>query len=161
MRPAVFLDRDGTLIPDEGYLADASRVRLIPGVAPALRALAASGKLLVVVSNQSGVARGLIKSEEVAAVHARVVELLAAEGVHLDAAYHCEHGPDDGCACRKPRPGMLLRAAAEHPIDLRRSLMVGDKPSDVAAGEAAGCKALLFTGDWARVLDSLQEPQAC
>jgi D-glycero-D-manno-heptose 1,7-bisphosphate phosphatase len=159
MRAAVFLDRDGTIIHDDGYLADASRVRLLPGAADALRALAAE-RSLVVVSNQSGIARGLIRPAELAAVHARMVEVLAAEGITLAATYYCEHGPDDGCSCRKPLPGMLQTAAREHALDLSRSIMIGDKPSDVAAGVAAGCRAsFLFTGDWAPVLAFLQEPQ--
>jgi D-glycero-D-manno-heptose 1,7-bisphosphate phosphatase len=161
MRAAAFLDRDGTIIHDEHYIADPARVRLLPGATEALRRLREAGMMLVVVSNQSGVARGRITPAQVAAVHARMTELLGFAGVSIDAAYHCEHGPDDDCTCRKPRPGMLLRAAEEHAIDLRRSIMIGDKPSDVAAGLAAGCRATLFTGDWTSVLDSLHVARAC
>lgn len=164
MRRAVFLDRDGTLMEDRGYLADPDGVRLLPGAAPALRALRAGGALLVVVSNQSGLARGLIRRGQHERVDTRFHELLAADGVELDACYYCEHGPDEGCECRKPRPGMLRAAARAHDLDLAASLIVGDKPSDVAAGRSAGCAtALLGAGqgadfcapDWPALLRTL------
>lgn len=144
MRRAVFLDRDGTIIVDEGYLADASLVRFVPGALDALRAFRDDGMMLVVVSNQSGIPRGLITPAQHAEVDARVKALLAAEGVPLDAAYYCAHLPSDGCACRKPRPGMIEQAAREHGIDPASSWMVGDKLSDVAAGRAAGCITALL-----------------
>lgn len=157
VRAAVFLDRDGTIIVDDGYLADPSRVRLVEGAADALRSLAARGALLVVVSNQSGIARGYFERAALDAVHARMTELLEAEGIRLHASYYCEHGPDDGCACRKPLPGMLLRAAEEHDIDLAASVMIGDKPSDVEAGRAAGCllNGLLDHRGWTALLSAL------
>ncbi len=161
MRKAAFLDRDGTIIRDEVYLKDPSRVRLLPGAADALRALASRGFALVVVSNQSGVARGLIAPADLARVHARLVEVLAAEGIRLDGAYHCVHGPADGCDCRKPRPGMLLQAARELGLDLAASVMIGDKPSDVEAGAAAGARGILFTGDWTPVVQSLEKGAPC
>lgn len=142
MRRALFLDRDGTLIVDVGYPRDPAQVELLPGAAAALRALPPD-VTLVIVSNQSGLARGLITPAEAAAVAARVAERFAAEGVHFAAAYVCPHGPDDGCPCRKPAPGLLLQAARELDLDLARSIMIGDKPSDVAAGQAAGCAASL------------------
>lgn len=150
-RPALFLDRDGTLIVDVGYPRDPARVALLPGVGAALRALAAR-YALVIVSNQSGLARGRISPDEAAAVHARVVEAFAAEGVRFDGSYYCPHGPDDGCPCRKPAPGMLRQAAADLGLDLAASVMVGDKEADVEAGRAAGCaRAVRFAGeaaDW-------------
>jgi D-glycero-D-manno-heptose 1,7-bisphosphate phosphatase len=139
LRRAVFLDRDGTIIVDEGYLADAAKVRVLPGAIAALRGLRDRGMMLIVISNQSGIARGLITREQHELVDARMQELLAAEGVPLDAAYYCPHGPEDDCACRKPRPGMIEQAIREHAIDPARSIMIGDKLSDVAAGQAAGC----------------------
>lgn len=146
MRRAVFLDRDGTLIEDRGYLADPTGVRLVEGAARALARLRGGGWLLVVVSNQSGLARGLIRPDQHERVHARFVEALAAEGASLDASYYCLHGPADGCACRKPAPGMLREAARAHDIDLTASLMVGDKASDVEAGRAAGCRTAVLGG---------------
>ncbi len=100
--------------------------------------------MLVVVSNQSGIPRGLITPAQHAAVDARVKRMLADAGTPLDAAYYCAHLPDDGCACRKPHPGMIEQAAREHAIELTRSFMVGDKLSDVAAGRAAGCVTALL-----------------
>lgn len=166
-RRAAFLDRDGTIIFDGGYLADPAGVRAMPGAVEALRRLRDRGFSLVVVSNQSGLARGLIRPDQHAAVHGRFLDVLSQEGITFEAVYYCEHKPDDGCACRKPRPGMLERAASEHQIDLARSLMIGDKPSDIVAGRAVGCvTALLGTGqdssadvrgaDWAAVLRDLE-----
>ncbi|MBX3229655.1 MAG: HAD family hydrolase [Labilithrix sp.] len=146
MKRALFLDRDGTLVVDTGYPRDPAIVTLLPGVGTALREAKALGFELVVVSNQSGVARGIIAPEELAAVTARVGELLAAEGVVLDDVRYCRHGPDDGCACRKPRPGMLQDAAAARAIDLTRSVMVGDRDSDMLAGHAAGCTTVIVGG---------------
>ena len=144
-RPAVFLDRDGTIIHDAGYPRDPEQVRFLPGVGEALRELAGRGLLLVLVSNQSGIGRGLVRPDEAERVHARVVAGLAERGVRLDAAYYCPHGPDEGCDCRKPAPGMLLRAAESLAIDRARSFVVGDKPSDVEAGARAGCRTVLLT----------------
>ena len=147
MRRALFLDRDDTLIVDTGYPRDPTAVVLVPGAAAALRALP-TDVALVIVSNQSGIARGIVTPAEADAVAARVAELFAAEGVTFAAMYRCPHGPDDGCRCRKPAPGMLLDAARDLDLDLARSVMLGDKPSDVAAGEAAGCGASVRFTTW-------------
>jgi D-glycero-D-manno-heptose 1,7-bisphosphate phosphatase len=144
MRRAAFLDRDGTIIEDGGYLADASRVRLMPGVLPALRFFREREMMLVIVSNQSGIPRGLITEAQHAEVEARVSSVLASEGVVLDAAYYCKHLPTDGCTCRKPLPGLITQAAGDHAIDVARSVMIGDKLSDIAAGRAAGCMTALL-----------------
>ncbi|HEX7602642.1 MAG TPA: HAD family hydrolase [Polyangiaceae bacterium] len=144
---ALFLDRDGTLIVDVGYPRDPAQVTLIAGVADALRGAKALGYELIIISNQSGVGRGLILPKEAARVQQRVAEMLVARGVVLDAAYFCPHAPDDACACRKPSPEMLLSAARERTLDLSRSVMVGDKASDVEAGRAAGCKTVLYGTD--------------
>ncbi|WP_394844301.1 HAD family hydrolase [Pendulispora brunnea] len=152
---ALFLDRDGTIIVDTGYPRDPREVQLVEGAVPAMKAARDMGYVLVVVSNQSGVARGIVSNDQLASVHAKMAELLAAEGVVLDATYYCTHGPDDGCICRKPQPGLLLRAAEEHQLDLARSLLVGDKPSDVAAGKAAGCGSFQL-GTWKDALFWLQ-----
>jgi D-glycero-D-manno-heptose 1,7-bisphosphate phosphatase len=137
----MFLDRDGTLIEDVGYIADPDHVRVLPGAAAALRDLAGEGYAIVVISNQSGVGRGMFDIETVWAVDAEMRRRFAADGVAIDASYYCPHGPDDGCECRKPSPGMLLQAADELELDLARSWMVGDRDSDVEAGLAAGCHA--------------------
>ncbi|MDD8046906.1 MAG: HAD family hydrolase [Verrucomicrobiota bacterium] len=144
---AVFLDRDGTLIVDKGYLRDPAEIELLPGVVERLRRIQARGYLLVMVTNQSGIGRGYFTEEDLKAQHVRLGMLLAEAGVVLAAMEHCPHQPEDRCSCRKPKPGMLLRAAERHGIDLERSYMVGDKPSDVDAGAAAGCKTVLIADD--------------
>jgi D,D-heptose 1,7-bisphosphate phosphatase len=143
LRPAVFLDRDGTLVRETGYLSDPSGLELLPGVAEALRALKAAGYALIVVSNQAGVGRGLYPLGAAHATMARLRRELALRGVELDGIYFCPHRPDEGCECRKPREGLLRRAAEDHQLDLPTSVMVGDKRSDVAAGHAAGGRGWL------------------
>lgn len=138
----VFLDRDGTLIHDPGYLRDPEQVALLPGVVEALRRFGAAGYGLVVISNQSGVGRGLITLDELQAVHHRLDALLAAEGLVLAGAWYCTHRPEEGCACRKPRPGLLLRAGQSLGLSLGDCWMIGDRPSDADAGRSAGCRAL-------------------
>lgn len=144
-RAAVFLDRDGTVVHDAGYPRDPAQVRLLDGAAAALGRLRDHGFALVLVSNQSGIGRGLVTLREAEAVHAQVAALLEQAGVRFDGAYYCPHAPDAGCACRKPAPGMLVRAATELNLDLARSFMVGDRGSDMEAGRGAGCRTILLT----------------
>jgi D-glycero-D-manno-heptose 1,7-bisphosphate phosphatase len=158
-RPAVFLDRDATLIEDVGYPRDPSLVRLLPGAAQALSELARRGFALVIISNQSGVGRGLLSVSEAEAVHAEVVRHFAAAGVSFAGAYYCYHGPDDCCDCRKPAPGLLHQAMRELNLDPSRSFMVGDKEIDVAAGLAAGCRSLRYRGGgsgWADIVRQIE-----
>jgi histidinol-phosphate phosphatase family protein len=146
---AVFLDRDGTLLHLIPYLRDPARARLYHGVGDALRRLKAAGARLVVITNQSGVARGIMTRADVAALHRRLRALLAEYGVRLDRIEVCFDHPDfnGSCDCRKPRPGMLLQAARELGIDLSRSWTIGDNASDIEAGAAAGTRtALVLTG---------------
>lgn len=149
LRPAVFLDRDGTLNADLGYVCRPEDVRWLPGVAAALARLRWAGYLLIVVTNQSGIARGYYDVPTMQALHDWMDADLRSQGAHIDAFYHCPHHPDiDGaCTCRKPAPGMLLRAADDWFIDLGRSWMIGDKMSDVTAGRAAGCTPILLSAD--------------
>jgi D-glycero-D-manno-heptose 1,7-bisphosphate phosphatase len=140
---AVFMDRDGTLIEDAEYLADPEGVKIIPGAPEALVGLRERGFALVVVSNQSGIGRGLITPEDAAAVHERFAAALADHGVSLDAARYCPHTPADRCACRKPLPGLIHEAAREVGVEPAASFMVGDRSSDVEAGRAAGCRTIL------------------
>ena len=142
MRRAVFLDRDGTLIPDAGYLDTVAGVRLLPGVGEALRRLTEAGFVLVLATNQSGVARGYFDLALVHEQNARLAELLRPYGVSFAAVEVCPHHPTDGCGCRKPKPGMLARAATELGIDLEASFVVGDKAGDIGAARAAGCGAI-------------------
>ncbi len=141
MKKAFFLDRDGVINVEVEYLCDPEKVEIIPGVAEAIRQIHAHGYSAVVVTNQSGVARGMYGEKNVLAVHQRIQEMLAAEGASIDGFYYCCHHKKftGECGCRKPAPGMLLRAAAEHGIDLAHSVMIGDRLSDIEAGRAAGC----------------------
>jgi D-glycero-D-manno-heptose 1,7-bisphosphate phosphatase len=143
---AVFLDRDGTLNVNTGYVGDPRKVRLVPHAAEGVRALVDAGFAAVVVSNQSGIARGFFSEADADAVDARVRELLAASGATISAMYRCPHLPGETCDCRKPKPGMLLRAAADLRIDLTQSWIVGDRLLDVEAGRAAGCRAVVVPG---------------
>lgn len=151
LRPAVFLDRDGTIVEDVDYLTDPDQLRLIPGAAAAIHLLNKRGLAVIVVTNQSAVARGMLTEEVLAGVHRRLSEMLASEGAHLDAIYHCPHLSPGGiapydrdCDCRKPAPGMLRQAAREHGIDLAASTMIGDSLRDLQAGAAAGCKTRIL-----------------
>jgi D-glycero-D-manno-heptose 1,7-bisphosphate phosphatase len=139
---AVFLDRDGTLIEDEGYVRDVNAVRLIEGAAAALRQLKASGFRLIVASNQSGIGRGIITPDQARAVHDRLVLLLAERGAAIDGALYCPHAPGAGCLCRKPLPGLILEGARRYVVDASSSFMVGDAVRDAEAGVRAGCRAV-------------------
>lgn len=146
--PAVFLDRDGTVIVDRHYLADPAGVELTPGAAEAIARLNRAGRPVVLVTNQSGIGRGFFGVEEFEAVQRRLVELLAEQGARLDAVYHCPHAPDHepACDCRKPAVGLFLRAAADHGLDLANSYFVGDRPRDVAAAGRFGGTGILVGG---------------
>jgi D-glycero-D-manno-heptose 1,7-bisphosphate phosphatase len=169
-RAAVFLDRDGTINEEVGYLDRMEKLQLIPGAAEAIRLINESGMKAVVVTNQSGVARGIFTESFVAETHARLGEILRAEGASLDGIYYCPHHPTEGrgdylrvCECRKPAPGLLLRAAAELHLDPARSFMVGDTLKDIEAGARAGAQGILVrTGygeEAAAELGADEEPQ--
>lgn len=146
--PAVFLDRDGTINIDTGYLADPGQLRLIDGAADAIRRLNEAGIKVIVVSNQSGVGRGFFTDADAAKVNERLVELLAAQGARVDGIYYCPHLPEDGCRCRKPAAGLVDDAAQEHAVEIRRSCVVGDKASDIGLAHNLGVKSVLvLTGN--------------
>ena len=148
MKKAVFLDRDGVIIEQVAYLSSPDQVKLIPGAVEALRLIHRHGDLAVVISNQSGVGRGYFTREAVEAAHARIQELLAPSGESVDAFYYCPHAPEEKCSCRKPKPEMILRAAREHDLEVGKSLMLGDRLSDLECGVNAGCarSMLVLTG---------------
>ncbi|MBL4849964.1 MAG: HAD family hydrolase [Planctomycetes bacterium] len=138
---AAFLDRDGVLnhrIPGDTYVKTPAELEILPHVAEAAQRLQAAGYLLVVVTNQRGVARGMLSLDDLEAIHDKLRDHFSAAGAPLSAVYVCTHERDAGCACRKPKPGMLLRAAEELGLDLSSSLLIGDSASDLAAAEAAG-----------------------
>ena len=157
--PVLFLDRDGVLVVDKHYLSDPAEVEIIRGVPAALARAREAGFRLVGVSNQSGLGRGMFDEAALAAVMERMDELLAAEGVELDAFYYCPHAPEDDCRCRKPRPGLLEEAGKTFRWDPRASWVIGDKVDDVCLGRGAGMGAIhVATGHGAghrkRVLDT-------
>ena len=156
-RPAVFLDRDGTINEQMGYVNHLSRFHLLPGAARAIRGLNEAGLAVVVVTNQSGLARGYFPESLLEAVHAEMYRLLAQEGARLDGLYVCPHHPEAkeerfrlDCDCRKPRTGLLERAAAELGLDLGRSYMVGDRWSDLRCGAAVGATTVLVLTGYGR-----------
>lgn len=147
---AVFLDRDGTLVHPRHYPSRPDELRLYDGIGPELRRLQSAGFRLVVITNQSGIARGYFGEPELARMHEHLAGELARLGVRLDGVYFCPHHPDGAipelsiaCECRKPAPGMLLRAAGELALDLERSWFIGDILDDVEAGNRAGCRTIL------------------
>lgn len=158
MTPAVFLDRDGTLVHDPGFLRDPGEVRLLDGVGPALHQLATAGFRLVVITNQSGIARGIVAPDQLAAVNAAIDARLADHGVTMAGWYHCPHAPDAGCGCRKPGTALHRAAAAALDLDLARSWCVGDRTSDLAPATAFGGRAILVrTGNGERHEDAARE----
>ena len=144
MKPAVFLDRDGTINEEMGYINHLSRFQLLPASAPAIARLNQAGLLVVVATNQSGVARQYFPASLIDQVHDLMGRLLAAQGAFVDAIYVCQHGPEAGCACRKPKPGLIEEAARRHALDPARSFLIGDRWRDIDAGHAAGCTCLLI-----------------
>lgn len=149
-RPGIFLDRDGVLIRDVDILTRCEQVELLPGAVEALKVLQEAGYPIVVVTNQPVVARGWITEPELQAIHQHIRQLLQGQGADVSAFYYCPHHPAatlpeyrQACDCRKPRPGLLLQAAADMGLDLPASVMVGDRISDIAAGRAAGCATVL------------------
>lgn len=155
---AVFLDRDGTINIYKGFLRDISDFELIPGVAGAIRRINESGYLCIVATNQPVIARGEVSYSQLEEIHKKLETELGFRGAYIDALYYCPHHPHKGyegeipelkiaCECRKPKPGMLLKAAADFNIDLAQSFMVGDGENDVKAGLAAGCRSILINGE--------------
>jgi len=156
-RRAVFIDRDGTLSEEVGYINHVSRFRMLPRSAEAIKKLNEAGVAAVVITNQAGVARGYFPEERILEVHRRMEELLAADGAKLDGIYYCPHHPTAGeppyradCDCRKPRPGLLLRAAGDLNLHIPSSYMIGDKFSDVELAQTAGCKGILVLTGYGR-----------
>jgi D-glycero-D-manno-heptose 1,7-bisphosphate phosphatase len=164
---AVFLDKDGTLIENVPYNVDPALIRLMPGTVQGLRKLCRAGYQLIVVTNQSGVARGYFNERDLQAVEQRICHLLAKSGVPMHGFYYCPHHPQGSvsryaiaCSCRKPLPGLVLRAAGEHGIDLATSWVIGDILDDVETGRRSGCQTILIDNghetEWVR--SPMREP---
>lgn len=156
-RPAVFLDRDGTVVQERDYLDDPGDVELVAGAVEAIRALRSAGYAVVLVTNQSGIARGLYSLEDYRAVAERVDEVLLAAGASMDGTYYCPHHPDftEACECRKPGTGMYVRAARDLDLDLAASYYVGDKVSDVLPALALGGTPMLVRTGYGREHETL------
>ncbi len=160
-RPAVFLDRDGVINQDKGYTHKVEDLVINPGAVDAIRAINDSGQYVIVITNQAGIARGYYSHEAVHRFHRHLQKTLNATGAHIDSFYFCPHHIEGSitnyaveCECRKPRPGLLMEAFSEWPIDKNNSVMIGDKPSDMGAADAAGIRGILFT-NWQQTIGSI------
>ena len=163
---SVFLDRDGTINREVDHLRRVDELELYYGAAEAIRRLNRAGLKVIIVTNQAGVARGLFSEEQLAEIHHVLQGMLAREGAFVDAIYYCPHHPTEGlgkylqaCDCRKPNPGSLFQAARDLDIDLKTSFFVGDKRSDLEAGQAAGCRTVLVRTGYGLLTESSKEDQ--
>jgi histidinol-phosphate phosphatase family protein len=156
---AVFIDRDGTMAPDVHYCRRPEDFELFPNTAKAIRLLNEHGFKVIVITNQSGIARGYFTEDTLARIHDKMITELAKEGARVDAIYYCPHHPNDKCDCRKPKPKLVLQAAKEYNINLKRSFVVGDLEMDVDLGKAVGCKSILIKGS-SSVSDEKMNPDA-
>jgi D-glycero-D-manno-heptose 1,7-bisphosphate phosphatase len=154
LRPGLLLDRDGVLNEECEYLHDPKDLIVIPGAAEAVAAINRRQIPVVVVTNQAGIGRGMYGGSAYPAVNRAMAGVLAGASAHVDAWYFCPHHPDEDCACRKPRPGMLLAAAHDLDLDLARSVLVGDKPSDLAAARAVGAGTVLVRTGYGRQVEA-------
>ncbi|MFH1386439.1 MAG: D-glycero-beta-D-manno-heptose 1,7-bisphosphate 7-phosphatase [bacterium] len=150
MQAAVFLDRDGTIIEDTGYIKSPKEIKFIPGAIEAIKQLQLAGYKIIIISNQAGVARGYYSEDMLQTIDKTVHRLVLHGGAHIDASYYCPHHPEHGvypykqeCDCRKPFPGLIKKAEKDLKLDLSRSFMVGDKTTDIEAGQKAGVKTVM------------------
>ncbi len=147
MSKVIFLDRDGVInrkAADGDYIKNWSEFEFLPGAVEAVRLLTKSGYETYVITNQRGIARGLMSEHDLETIHNRMKEELKKNGAAIKAIYYCPHGDDDNCECRKPKPGMLLKAASEHDFDLTKATFIGDDQRDIEAGHAADCKTIML-----------------
>jgi D-glycero-D-manno-heptose 1,7-bisphosphate phosphatase len=157
LQPAVFLDRDGTITPEIGYIVDPAELTLLPGAVDAVKNLRSAGFKLILITNQSAVAREMMDIKTLETINKKLMDLLEAEGTTLDGLYYCPHHPTEGktkytrvCECRKPAAGLFLRAADENAIDLKKSYLVGDKLADISMAPALGAKGILVKTGYGR-----------
>ncbi|MCL5733612.1 MAG: HAD family hydrolase [Patescibacteria group bacterium] len=142
MHKAIFIDRDNTLIKDEGYFHDPEAIEFIDGAIEALRALRKNGFLIFIITNQSGIGRGIFTKEELGDVHKEIIKLLKKEGVEIDAIYYCPHHPSDNCDCRKPKPYLVNQAIKNYDVDIKNSFFIGNDLKDMQTGRNAGVKTV-------------------
>ena len=158
-KKVIFLDRDGVInkkAPEHDYVKKWEEFEFLPGALDAITLLTEAGYQIYIISNQQGIARGMMTEEDLRDINDRMIAQIEEAGGHIAGLYHCPHHKDAGCFCRKPEAGMLFKAAREYQIDLTKAVMIGDKASDVAAGEAAGCRSILVKeGDLLPVIQSL------
>ncbi len=147
---AIFIDRDGTINEEVNYLDHPDQLRILPRCAAAIKKINQHDIKTIVITNQSGIARGYFTEKRLQEIHDRLKGLLAHEGAHLDGIYYCPHHPDDGCDCRKPASGMLKAAADEHGIELERSFVIGDQLSDIGLAHQVGAKGVLVLTGYGR-----------
>ena len=152
----IILDRDGTIVIDRGYLGDPDGLEFEPGAAEALRLLETHGYRLVVITNQSGVGRGLFPLQRVHEMNARLETMVLDAGAHLEAIYFCPHAPDDGCVCRKPAQGLMANAVDQLRFDPTRAVVIGDKESDIEFGRLAGAMTILISAESAAASNQVQ-----
>ena len=143
--PALFIDRDGTIIKqiDGHYISSIEQIELIENIFPAILMLQNEGYLIIIVTNQAGINKGILSNEQVDEINQHIIQLLKKQGIDISAVYVCPHNPDEQCKCRKPQPGLLLKAAKEYNIDLENSIMIGDTDKDTEAGLNAGLKKVI------------------
>lgn len=159
MNRAVFIDRDGTMAEDVHYCSRPEDFELFPNTARAIGLLNQGGFKVIVVTNQSGIARGYFTEDTLARIHQKMKDELAKQGAYVDAIYYCPHHPDEGCDCRKPKPKLVLHAAKEHDIDLEHSFVVGDLQMDIDLGKAVDCPTILIS-DQSSVNNRQSKPDA-
>jgi histidinol-phosphate phosphatase family protein len=154
----VFIDRDGTIIEDKDFIKSPDEIEFIPGSIEALRILKKMGYKIIVISNQSGIGRGILTEKMVKEVNDSFIRQLREKGTSIDALYYCPHHPEDGCNCRKPETGMIRRAVAEHKLYLKEAVVIGDKLSDIEMGRRIGAKSILvLTGYGKKEREKLQD----
>jgi len=166
---AVFLDRDGTIARDVPYCSRPEDFELLPGAAEGIRLLNEHNFKVVIITNQSGIARGYFTEQMLQKIHAKMLKILAEQNAHIDAIYYCPHHPDNKCECRKPKPKMVLQAATDLAIDISQSYVIGDNEMDTELAKRAGCKAgiriseIACTGDWvaASFRDAVEQLLRC
>ena len=157
---AVFVDRDGTMAKDVSYCSRPEDFKLFSTTPQAIRLLNEHGFRVIVITNQSGIARGYFTEETLAKIHEKMKRDLAQQGAWVDAIYYCPHHPDDNCECRKPKPKLVLQATDDFDIDLERSFVVGDLPMDIELGRLAGCRTILINESPSKEGDETRNPDA-